>query len=223
MTVLVVGGRGGIGRVVVERLTSQGGHCLIADSKDGHDAAHLAGMTEFLRLSGVEALSGLVVLSGITGAGGVDATSVEEWRRVMAANLDAAFVSVKAALPLLRSSPDRGSIVLMSSVNARTGGNTMSGPAYAAAKAGILGLTFHLAKTLAAEGIRVNAVAPGPVSTPMLDRLVEAQMQGLLEGVPLGRVASAGEVADAVTYLLGPSAVSMTGSVIDLNGGMWMG
>jgi NAD(P)-dependent dehydrogenase (short-subunit alcohol dehydrogenase family) len=113
--------------------------------------------------------------------------------------------------------------VLLSSVNGRSGGNTLSGPAYATAKAGLIGLARHLATTLAGEGIRVNAVAPGPVETPMYHRL-DASVRAELEAkIPLRRASTPGEIAEAIRFLLSPAAASVTGTVLDINGGLWMG
>jgi len=85
---------------------------------------------------------------------------------------------------------DGGSVVLFSSVNGRHGGNELSGPAYAVAKAGIIGLTRHLAKHHARRRVRVNCLAPGPVTTPMLDRLTDDEMSDLRATIPLGHVTS---------------------------------
>lgn len=223
MTVLVVGGRGGIGSATVQLLEKAGASCLVLDRADGVDAADPGQVRQFLEQSGVGALSAVVVLAGRAGSGGIDDTDLDEWRGLMRDNLDVAYVSVRESLPLLRSFEGDRSIVLLSSVNGRHGGNVLSGPAYAAAKAALIGLTRHLAVTLAADRIRVNAIAPGPVDTMMYRRLDRDQQAALESAIPLKRVAAPNEIAGTVQFLLSPHAVSMTGAVLDVNGGLWMG
>lgn len=222
-TVLVAGGRGGIGGASAAALTGAGWQPLILDKSDGVDAADERAVRAFLDEQGRPPLRAVVVSCGRVGSGGVADTDAAAWRSVMRDNLDAAYVLIREAMPLLRAAGGDRCIVLMSSVNGRTGGNTLSGPAYAVAKAGLIGLCLHPAQSLAAEGIRVNAIAPGPVDTAMTQRLTLAQLGALLERVPLRRVATADEIAGAVMFLLSPAARSITGSVVDVNGGMWMG
>jgi 3-oxoacyl-[acyl-carrier protein] reductase len=217
-TALVVGGAGGIGQACLDRFRAQGDEVVVVDRASGHDAADPVSVAEALR--NVSDLSVVVHAAGSVGAGGIEDVTLSEWNRVMEDNLTSAFVVCQQAVPLLRSG---GSIVLLSSVNGRHGGNRLSGPAYATAKAGIIGLTRHLAKDLAPRAIRVNAIAPGPVATAMVDRLSREQLADLIEQIPLRRVAEAAEVADTVVWLCSPAAASITGAVIDLNGGMWMG
>lgn len=91
------------------------------------------------------------------------------------------------------------------------------------AKAGIIGLTRHLAKHQARRRIRVNCLAPGPVATPMLDRLTDEELAALRATIPLDHVTTADEIAETVGWLCSPAARSITGTVVDVNGGMWMG
>lgn len=223
MTVLVVGGRGGIGTATVRILERDGAECAVLDRADGVDAADPEQVRGYLTAAGITELSAVVVLAGRAGSGGIDETDIGQWRALMRDNLDSAYVVVRECLPLLRASHGDRSIVLLSSVNGRHGGNALSGPAYATAKAAIIGLTRHLAVALAADRIRVNAIAPGPVDTMMYRRLDPDQQARLESTIPLRRVAAPEEIAGAVRFLLSPSAVSMTGAVLDMNGGLWVG
>ncbi|GGM81852.1 oxidoreductase [Thermopolyspora flexuosa] len=215
---LVVGGAGGIGRACADRFRALGGDVVVLDRAFGHDACDPESVRQALR--DVDSLTNVIHAAGSVGAGGIEDLTLDEWRRVLDDNLTSAVVVIQAALPLMR---DGGSIVLFSSVNGRHGGNRLSGPAYATAKAGLIGLTRHLAKDQAARGIRVNAVAPGPVATPMLARLSEPELDALRAQIPLGRITHPDEIAATVEWLCSPAAASITGAVIDVNGGMWMG
>jgi NAD(P)-dependent dehydrogenase (short-subunit alcohol dehydrogenase family) len=157
----------------------------------------------------------------VVGGGRVEETSMEEWRRVMDANLTSAFVVARAVLPGMMALGG-GSIVFMSSLNARDGGTSLSGPPYAAAKAGVLGLMRHIARNYASEGVRANAIAPGPVATAMHDRLAETEKAWLRSLSPLGRVSNPEEIADMVLFLLSSSCASVTGLTFDVNGGSYM-
>ncbi|WP_062357990.1 SDR family NAD(P)-dependent oxidoreductase [Herbidospora yilanensis] len=215
---LVVGGSGGIGRACADRLRALGHHVTVLDRALGHDASDPSSVHDALRE--VPSLDNVVHAAGSVGAGGIEDLDLAQWRRVLDDNLTSALVVTQAALPLMGQG---GSVVLFSSVNGRHGGNRLSGPAYAVAKAGLIGLTRHLAKDQAGRGIRVNAVAPGPVATPMLDRLPDDDLAALRAQIPLGRVTSPEEIAGTVEWLCSPVAASVTGAVIDVNGGMWMG
>lgn len=217
-TTLVVGGLGGIGRACVEEFERRGHRVVVADRALGHDACDpevILGLIE-----GVRALDNVVHAAGSVGSGGIEQEGPPQWRAVLEDNLVSALAVSQAVVPYLR---EGSSMVLFSSVNGRHGGNRLSGPAYASAKAGLIGLARHLAKDLAPRGVRVNAVAPGPVRTPMVDRLSETEWNDLLASIPLDRVSEPEEIAGTVSWLCSPAAASVTGTVIDVNGGMWMG
>jgi NAD(P)-dependent dehydrogenase (short-subunit alcohol dehydrogenase family) len=217
-TTLVTGGAGGIGGACAEWFRSRGDEVVVLDRALGHDAADPSSVAAVL--ADVASLDVVVHAAGSVGKGGIADLDLAEWNRVLTDNLTSAAVVAGQALPKM---PAGGSVVLFSSVNGRHGGNELSGPAYAVAKAGIIGLTRHLAKHQAARGVRVNCVAPGPVTTPMLDRLTPDEMAALTASIPLGHVTSPAEMAGTVGWLCSPAATSVTGTVIDVNGGIWMG
>ncbi len=165
----------------------------------------------------------LVYAAGITGAGGVEDETPEEWRRILEVNLTGAYLCVRAVVGDMRAAGG-GSVVLVSSVNARFGGSALSGPAYAVSKGGLLTLARFLAREHAADRIRVNAVAPGPHDTPMWQALDADRRDQILALQPGG--AGPGDPADlasTILHLCSPDAAYITGATIDINGGQWMG
>jgi NAD(P)-dependent dehydrogenase (short-subunit alcohol dehydrogenase family) len=229
----VTGAAGGIGQAVVRRLAADGLRICATDLApvprvpDGVQA-----LTLRLDVTDAEAIGRalsacaahfgrvdhVVHVAGRAGAGGIDGVTLEEWRALIDTNLTSAFLLAKASHAVLRAS--RGSLTFMASTNARNGGSALSGPAYAAAKAGVLNLTRYLAKEWAGEGIRVNCVAPGPIDTAMVARFDAATRARLAASVPLGRIGAADEVAAAVAYLVGTDASYVTGAVLNVSGGL---
>jgi len=160
----------------------------------------------------------VVNAAGKTGKGPLADMSLADWKAMLDINLTSAFLLAREAYPRLRK--PGGSLILFSSTNGRNGGTVYSGPAYGAAKAGIINLTRYLAREWAPDGLRVNCVAPGPVQTPMLDRLSAEEHKALKAGIPLGRYTSAEQVAAATAFLVSPHGGSMTGTVINQSGGL---
>ncbi|MDG4819857.1 MULTISPECIES: SDR family oxidoreductase [unclassified Micromonospora] len=216
MTLLVTGGASGIGAAVVAAARSRGETVHVVDVTTGVDAADPVAVGEFVDAVGTP--DRVAHLAGVVSAGGIEETSLAEWERTLRNNLTSAFVVSQAVVPRM-AARGGGSLVLMSSLNARDGGTRLSGTAYAAAKAGVLGLMRHLAVDYGPRGVRVNAVAPGPVATPMHDRLTAQQKAALRGRMPLGRVAAAEEIADIVLFLLSDSCATVTGMTFDVNGG----
>jgi 3-oxoacyl-[acyl-carrier protein] reductase len=143
----------------------------------------------------------------------------EDWNRVMSVNLGGTFNCTKAVIKgMVRAR--YGRIVNMTSVIGAMGNSGQA--AYAAAKAGIVGFTKSMARELASRNITVNAVAPGFIDTEMVARLPEAVRTEYLKNIPVGRLGSVDEVADAVAYLARPEASYVTGQVIGVNGGLYM-
>ena len=153
----------------------------------------------------------------------VEQVTPEEWRRVMAVNLDGAFLVAQAAVRPLRAT--RGALVMIASRAARTGVAALvptpqgTKPHYAAAKAGVLALVKSLAIELAGDGVRVNAVVPGSIEGAMIPR---ERWPELAARIPLGRLGTPQEVADAVGFLCSDQARYITGHALDVNGGTWM-
>ena len=151
--------------------------------------------------------------------GTLEETSSEDWDRVIATNLTAAFRLTKACVRRMMKER-RGRIVNLTSVVGLTGNPGQAN--YAAAKAGLLGLTKSLAQELASRNITVNAVAPGFIDTDMTRALTEEQRAALLTRVPLGRLGKPEDIAAAVLFLVSPTAAYITGETLHVNGGMYM-
>ena len=162
----------------------------------------------------------LVNNAGITRDGLVLRMKRADWDDVLATNLTGAFLLTQALLSaMLRNR--WGRIINISSVVGRTG---QAGQVnYAATKAGLIGMTRSLAREVASRGITVNAVAPGYIETPMTAVLDEKQTAAMMAQIPLGRAGTDAEIAQAVAYLASEGAGYVTGHVLDVNGGMFMG
>lgn len=145
----------------------------------------------------------------------------QHFERVVDTNLTSTFRTCRAALPHLTGS-SAGRIVTMSSLAAHNGGGPGSVP-YAAAKAGIRGFTKALAKEVAAAGITVNAVAPGFIKgTAFHDTFTAPEAQQAMEaGIPVGRAGTPEDVAAAVVHLASPASGFLTGTTLDIDGGVW--
>ena len=243
---IVVGGSLGIGRATAARLASGGAAVVVCgidagevetavaelrqEGRVAHGAAgDVASSADVARLFRTveEELGGLDVLvnsAGIQRYGTVVDTPEEEWDRVLAVNLKSMFLTSKHAIPLMRSG---GAIVNVSSVQAFVTQERVA--AYAASKGGVISLTTAMAVDHARDGIRVNAVCPGSVDTPMLRSSARRFGGGRSEDELLaewgrshllGRVAQAEEVAETIAYLAGDAASFVTGAVFRVDGGL---
>jgi 3-oxoacyl-[acyl-carrier protein] reductase len=143
-----------------------------------------------------------------------------DWDDVLSTNLTGAFLLTQAVLgPMLRNR--WGRIINISSVVGRTG---QAGQVnYAASKAGLIGLTRALAREVASRGITVNAIAPGYIETQMTSTFDEKTREAMIAQIPLGRPGTDLEIARPVVFLASDAAAYITGQVLDVNGGMWMG
>jgi 3-oxoacyl-[acyl-carrier protein] reductase len=162
----------------------------------------------------------LVNNAGITRDGLMMAMKRHDWDDVLGTNLTGAFLLTQALLrPMLKNR--WGRIINISSVVGRTG---QAGQVnYASSKAGLIGLTRSLAREVASRGITVNAVAPGYIETPMTAVLDEKQRSAMMATIPLGRAGTDLEIAQSVAFLASEAAGYITGHVLDVNGGMFMG
>jgi NAD(P)-dependent dehydrogenase (short-subunit alcohol dehydrogenase family) len=231
-TAVVVGGASGIGRAVAHALAADGCRVTVADrNTDGARAVaaeigdpHTAVTVEVTDEDSVrtlfeqaDALDVVVNTAGYSGVGLITDLAVEDFRSVVDVCLTGAFLVIKHAAPRLR---DGGALVSLSSLNGRQPAAAMS--AYCAAKAGLSMLTEVAALELAPRGIRVNAVAPGFVHTPLTAPATQIPgvLDEYLENTPLGRAGTPEDIAEAVVFLC--KAPWLTGEVLDLNGGAHM-
>jgi 3-oxoacyl-[acyl-carrier protein] reductase len=253
---LATGGASGIGAATARRFTNEGGRVAIVDLDCEQaeslaaelpgavaiatDITHEPGIRDAVRRA-VASLGGIdyvLTAAGYADFGQIDGFTLERWNRMLAVHLTGTFLTCKHAAPALRRRGG-GSIVTVASVAALVAQPT-AGPAtsaeeltpsnnaaYGAAKAGILGFSRHLARDLAPDHIRVNAIAPGSVRTPMTTALYTARGRGSYEtGArwsaltnPQRRVAEAEEVAGAACFLLSDDAAFMTGHTLVCDGG----
>ncbi len=231
-TAVVVGGASGIGKAVAHALAADGCRVIVADrNADGARSVatelgdpHRAAAVEVTDETSVGALFDgagdldiVVNTAGYSALGLITDLSADDFRGVIDVCLNGAFLVIKHAAPRLH---DGGAIVSISSLNGRQPAAAMS--AYCAAKAGLSMLTQVAALELAPRGIRVNAVAPGFVHTPLTEPATQIPgvVEEYVENTPLGRAGTPEDIADAVMFLC--TAPWLTGEVLDINGGAHM-
>jgi len=248
--VIVTGGASGIGRAVVERLHAEGSRVVAVDVHE-HGLRELSAAIPPDRLLGVTAdvatvegteryfaaaidrfgrVDGLHANAGIAEPGTAIAdTDPDDFDRMIAVNLRGVYLGIRGMLRVLAGQGSPGSIVATSSVLGIKG-YADSGP-YCASKAGVIALTKTAAIEAGPAGHRVNAVLPGPIATPMADRIQESlpaqdreQFQrDLVSVVPLGRFGRASEVAALVAWLLSDESSYVTGGIYSVDGGQAAG
>jgi len=235
---LVTGGASGIGRATALLMAQEGARVLVAD-RDGEGAARTA--AAITRAGGEarghaadvtdEAQVAAMVQAALSAYGAMDCAfnnagvapseaqplaeiSAEEWARVIHVNLTGVFLCMKHEIPAMRGS---GAIVNTSSIAGRIA--LPKAGAYVAAKHGVIGLTKVAALDHAKDGVRVNAVCPGYVETPLASRGIERRRNAILARVPLGRIGTVEEIAEVVVWLCSDHARFVTGEAIAADGG----
>lgn len=237
--VVISGGSGLIGSAIAARFFKEDVDVAIVDIEepenneyrfiktDLSDAENLKKNIDIIikQMGGVDYL---INAAGITSLGSFESISFEEWDRVHNINLRSVFIMCQAVLKPMKKQKS-GVIINIGSVLAKNGGNPRpwidvdeqakaANAAYGASKAGVHSLTLYLAKEMAGFGVRVNAIAPGPIASKMTTNFP----QSLISQIPLGRMGNAQDIAETAYFLCSDNAKFITGEIIDINGGLWM-
>lgn len=232
---LVTGGARGVGAADVRRLSEEGAAVAIADVLDADGAALAAELTAAGRqvhyfhldvtcedewrqvvtevLGWQGRITTLVNNAGIVNRTGIAGTSLDNWQRVLGVNLTGVFLGMKTVCPAIRDAGG-GAVVNMASVAAHVGHND---PAYSASKAGVLGITRTAAAEYVDWKIRVNAICPGIIVTPLNEG--GSHLEPWRQATPLGRFGTLGEIASLVLFLASDEAGYITGEDIAMDGG----
>ncbi|MCX4832082.1 SDR family oxidoreductase [Streptomyces sp. NBC_01016] len=232
-TALVTGSASGIGLATARRLGRGGANVVIADynEKGAQEAAETlkaeglkaaavaldvtdpASVEAAVQFS-VDTFGGLDLAVNNAGIGGASAPTgeydIDVYNRVVRTNLDGVFYSMRYELPAMQAAGNGGAIVNVASILGSVG--FAGSPAYVAAKHGVVGLTKTAAAEYAAQGIRVNAVGPGFIETPLLKEMNKAAYDGLVSLHPAGRLGTSEEVAELIVFLLSDRASFIAGS-----------
>lgn len=241
-TAIVTGGSRGIGRAVSLLLAREGANVAIVyagntaaaeETKQQAEALGAAAAVFQCDVADEQAVADMVKAvktqfgsvdilvnnAGITRDGLLMRMREADWQAVLDTNLTGVYHCTKAVSKLMMKQR-HGAVINLSSVVGETGNAGQAN--YAAAKAGIIGFTKAVAKELASRNIRVNAVAPGYVETDMTAGLPDSAKEDMLRSIPLGRPATADDVAQAVLFLASDQACYITGQVLNVDGGMVM-
>ena len=238
---VVTGGAQGFGRAITERFVASGARVAIWDHDQpfaektakqiGPDVTAFAvdvsdlAAGERARDATLKTLGKIDILVNNAGIAGINKTvwetDLEEWRKVLRINLDGPFICCKAIVPSMVQQ-NYGRIVNIASDSARTGEHSMS--VYAAAKAGVIGLSKSLAKEVGRDGVTVNVVAPGTTATPGSSAFIDAVggAEKIARSYPLGRIGEPADIANAVLFFASPLASWITGQTLSVSGGFTM-
>ena len=246
-TALITGAGGGIGAAVARAFAAAGADLSLADLNpvaaladelraggrrvlDTPTNVMQGAQVRALVAATVQTFGGIDVLVNVAGTisfGSAEALAEEEWERVLAVNLKGTFLCCQAVIGGMRAKHS-GRIINIGSILGKNGGNARpwldrteqanaSNVAYGVSKAGVHALTMFLARELAADGITVNAVAPGPIASKMTVNFPE-RLRNL---IPVGRMGTADEVARACLFLADAASGYITAEILDVNGGLW--
>lgn len=243
MTAVVTGGTGGIGTAICKRLApdykvvasyfKNGKHeeasqwqqiqkaegfdfdILYADTSKFADCEKLAALI----IEKYGRVDVLVNNAGITSDSCFKKMSSQQWEQVIDANLNSVFNVTRNIIPFMLER-EYGRIISISSINGRKGQFGQCN--YSASKAALFGFTKSLAQEVASKGITVNTVSPGYIKTSMLAGLKEEVLENIIANIPVGRLGTPAEVADAVAFLSSHHAGFITGANLDVNGGQYM-
>jgi 3-oxoacyl-[acyl-carrier protein] reductase len=239
---IVTGGAQGLGRAIGLRLAEAGADIAIFDinlesaKKVAKEIESIGGKAVSLKVDVSKHLEVemmvdrvlkefgridiLINNAGISQVVTIEDMTEEDWDRVMAVNLKSVFLCSKAVIGIMKKQRS-GKIVNMGSVAGKVGGFTAT-CAYSVSKAGIMCFTKALARELAPFGITVNAVAPGVIDTEMAENISGGDFSRYLKNIPLGKIGSPEDVANAVAFLVSDEARYITGEILDVNGGLFM-
>ncbi len=240
---IITGAARGIGREIAQKIAQYEGIPVLMDLDESvlntaleeikeicpKASAYVLNVTDLDRVKEVFAdvannyghLDVLVNCAGILHTSSVEDTTKAEWDKVIEINMTAPFFLAQQAYVYMKKQ-NSGRIINISSLAGRMGGYG-TGCAYSTAKAGLIGMTYNLARKMAPSKVTVNAVAPGTTESDIIKGFTPEVLATLIERIPMGRFGKTEDTANAVAFLASEEAGFITGAVLDVNGGMFMG